>query len=29
MNLLKRELAPITPEAWAQLDAEAKRVFAR
>lgn len=27
MNLLKRELAPITPEAWAQIDAEAKRVL--
>ncbi|MDQ3034305.1 MAG: bacteriocin family protein [Myxococcota bacterium] len=28
MNLLKRELAPIVPEAWAQIDAEAKRVLA-
>lgn len=27
MNLLKRELAPITPEAWARIDAEAKRVL--
>jgi len=27
MNLLKRELAPITPEAWAQIDEEAKRVL--
>lgn len=28
MNLLKRELAPITPEAWSQIDTEAKRVLA-
>jgi uncharacterized linocin/CFP29 family protein len=27
MNLTKRELAPITSEAWAQLDAEARRVL--
>lgn len=27
MNLLKRELAPIPPEAWALIDAEAKRVL--
>ncbi len=27
MDLLKRELAPITPEAWEQIDAEAKRVL--
>jgi uncharacterized linocin/CFP29 family protein len=27
MNLLKRELAPITPEAWEQIDDEAKRVL--
>lgn len=27
MNLLKRELAPITPEAWVAIDAEAKRVL--
>ncbi|UJR81172.1 family 1 encapsulin nanocompartment shell protein [Sandaracinus amylolyticus] len=27
MNLLKRELAPITPEAWGQIDAEARRVL--
>lgn len=27
MNLLKRELAPITPEAWSQIDEEAKRVL--
>jgi uncharacterized linocin/CFP29 family protein len=27
MDLLKRELAPIVPEAWAQIDAEAKRVL--
>jgi uncharacterized linocin/CFP29 family protein len=27
MNLLKRELAPITPEAWAAIDDEAKRVL--
>jgi uncharacterized linocin/CFP29 family protein len=27
MDLLKRNLAPITPEAWAQIDAEAKRVL--
>lgn len=27
MNLLKRELAPILPEAWAQIDAEARRVL--
>lgn len=27
MNLLKRELAPITPEAWAQIDSEARRVL--
>jgi uncharacterized linocin/CFP29 family protein len=27
MNLLKRELAPITPEAWAAIDAEATRVL--
>jgi uncharacterized linocin/CFP29 family protein len=28
MNLLKRELAPITPEAWKQIDEEARRVLA-
>src|SRR4051794_5118453 len=28
MDLLKRSLAPITDEAWAQIDAEAKRVLA-
>jgi len=28
MNLLKRELAPLTPEAWTQIDEEAKRVLA-
>lgn len=28
MNLLKRELAPLTPEAWAAIDAEATRVLA-
>jgi uncharacterized linocin/CFP29 family protein len=28
MNLLKRELAPITPEAWKQIDDEARRVLA-
>lgn len=27
MDLLKRNHAPITPEAWAQIDAEAKRVL--
>lgn len=27
MNLLKRELAPITPEAWAEIDSEAQRVL--
>ncbi len=27
MDLLKRDLAPITPEAWEQIDAEAKRVL--
>ena len=27
MNLLKREIAPITPEAWAQIDDEARRVL--
>ncbi len=27
MNLLKRELAPILPEAWAAIDEEAKRVL--
>ena len=27
MDLLKRKLAPITPEAWEQIDAEAKRVL--
>lgn len=27
MNLLKRELSPITPEAWAEIDAEAARVL--
>lgn len=27
MDLLKREIAPITPEAWEQIDAEAKRVL--
>ncbi|NUP10542.1 MAG: bacteriocin family protein [Polyangiaceae bacterium] len=27
MNLLKRELAPITPEAWAEIDREAQRVL--
>jgi len=27
MNLLKRELAPITAEAWKQIDDEACRVF--
>lgn len=27
MNLLKRELAPITPEAWQQIDDEARRVL--
>ncbi len=27
MNLLKRELAPITPEAWAAIDSEATRVL--
>jgi uncharacterized linocin/CFP29 family protein len=26
-DLLKRELAPITPEAWAQIDEEARRVL--
>jgi len=28
VDLLKRALAPITPEAWEQIDAEAKRVLA-
>lgn len=28
MDLLKRHLAPILPEAWAQIDEEAKRVLA-
>ena len=27
MDLLKRSLAPITPEAWEQIDEEAKRVL--
>lgn len=27
MDLLKRQLAPITPEAWTQIDDEAKRVL--
>src|SRR3982751_4010415 len=27
MDLLKRELAPITSEAWQQIDEEAKRVL--
>ena len=27
MDLLRRELAPISPEAWAQIDAEAARVL--
>jgi uncharacterized linocin/CFP29 family protein len=27
MDLLKRELAPITPEAWEQIDGEARRVL--
>lgn len=27
MNLLKRELAPITPEGWKQIDDEARRVL--
>ena len=27
MDLLKRSHAPITPEAWKQIDAEAKRVL--
>lgn len=27
MNLLKRELAPITPEAWSEIDEEATRVL--
>jgi uncharacterized linocin/CFP29 family protein len=27
MDLLKRDFAPITPEAWEQIDAEAKRVL--
>ena len=27
MDLLKRNHAPITPEAWQQIDAEAKRVL--
>ena len=27
MNLLKREIAPITPEAWAEIDEEARRVL--
>ncbi len=27
MDLLRRELAPITPEAWTEIDAEAKRVL--
>jgi len=27
VDLLKRNLAPITPEAWTQIDAEAKRVL--
>jgi uncharacterized linocin/CFP29 family protein len=27
MNLLKRELAPITADAWKQIDDEARRVL--
>ena len=27
MDLLKRELAPVTQEAWAQIDEEASRVL--
>jgi uncharacterized linocin/CFP29 family protein len=27
MNLLKREIAPITPEAWKEIDQEARRVL--
>jgi len=27
MNLLKREIAPITPEAWSEIDQEARRVL--
>ena len=27
-DLLKREHAPVTPEAWAQVDDEARRVLA-